>query len=77
MPLVVPAELPTADIVVVVPDDDGDRVMIFIDPRVPFEVGAETVARVARALRRPGGRLAQLSAVLPGPVYTLGARAVG
>lgn len=77
MPLVVPAELPTADIVVVVPDDDGDRVMIFVDPRVSVEVGAETVARVARALRRPGGRLAQLSTALPGPAYTLGARAVG
>lgn len=73
MLLVVPAELPTADVVVAVPDDDEDRVVIFVDPRVPFEVSAETIARVARAIRRPGGRLAQLSTVLPGPAYPIAA----
>jgi len=76
MPLVVTVELPTADVVVVVPADDEGRVMILIDPRVPFTIGAEVVACVAR-LRRPGGRLEQLSTVLAGPVYTLGAYAVG
>lgn len=76
MPVVLPAELPTADVVIVVPDEG--RVLIFIDPRVPFAVGADTIARVRAILRGPfpaEGVTAirrRVASLVQGPPYALG-----
>ena len=56
MPTVVPADLPTADVVVV--RDPGGHVVVFVDPRVPRPVVADT--------------LADLDAVMGGRAYVLG-----
>lgn len=62
MPLIVLVDLPAADVVVVVPD--VGRVMVFVDPRVPFSVGADTVALVGGALRQRGDRRLNIARVL-------------
>ena len=71
MPLVLPVDLPTDDIVIVVPDDGG-RVMVLIDPRVPFAVGADTIDRVREILHSPGDICARLAELVGGPAYALG-----
>lgn len=57
MPVVVPAELPTADIVIVVCDERAAP-FVFVDPRVPQRIVDET--------------LADLPAAMTGPAYALG-----
>jgi hypothetical protein len=68
--MVVPADLPTADLVIVVPDHG--RVMVFIDPRVPVDVAAGTVTRVREILRTPGDVCARLAELVGGPAHALG-----
>jgi hypothetical protein len=76
MPLVVPCELPTSDVVIVVPAHG--RVMVFYDLRVPADVAAGTVMRVRSIIHGPGDIRAQLADLVGGPPYTLGAaHAVG
>ena len=62
MPLVVPAELPTPDVVVVCPL--VGRVLMFVDPRVPFSHAADTAVRVKSALCQAGDRRHNLSLAL-------------
>lgn len=76
MPLVVPCELPTPDVVIVVPA--RGRVMVFCDLRVAADVAAGTVTRVREILRTPGDVCARLAELVGGPPYPLGAtHAVG
>ena len=76
MPLVVPAELPTADVVIVVPDDverGGGRVIVFVDPRVPLRLSAEIVMQVREIIHRPraGDIRVGIAALVQGPAYAL------
>lgn len=71
MPMVIPAELPAPDIVIVVPDEG--RVLLFVDPRVPCAVAADTVVRVKGALRRSGDRRFNLAWALELTPYVLSA----
>ena len=72
VPLVIPCELPTPDIVVVFPPGEG-RVLMFVDPRVPFHVAADTIDRVRAALHSCDGRcIGVLAELAQGCVYALG-----
>ena len=71
MPLVVPADLPTPDIVVVVPDDGG-RVVIFVDPRVPIRVAAEAIMQVREAIHGRGELLSALAKCTGCAPYAVG-----
>lgn len=75
MPLVVPAELPTADIAIVFPPGEG-RALMFVDPRVPVEMVADTVERVREALHScNGGCIGALAELAQGRAYALVERA--
>ena len=72
VPLVIPAELPTADIVIVFPPGEG-RVLMFVDPRVPCQVVTDTIERVREALHCcDGGCIARLAELAQGCVHALG-----
>lgn len=71
MTLIVPAELPTPDVVVVVPAEG--RVLVFVDPRVSCATAADVVVRVKGALRRPGDRQHNLARALDAPPHVVGA----
>ena len=61
VPLVITAELPSPDIAIVFPPGEG-QVMMFVDPRVPYQVVAETIDRVSEALHScDGGCIARLA----------------
>ncbi len=62
MPLVIPAELPTPDVVVVCPL--VGRVLMFVDPRVSPSYAADTVLRIKAALCKAGDRRHNLSLAL-------------
>jgi hypothetical protein len=49
VPLVVPAELPTPDVVVV--RGSSGSIVVFVDPRVPRDVVDETLADLDTVLR--------------------------
>lgn len=73
MPLIITAELPTPDIAIVWPVGGEGRVMMFIDPRVPFALAADTVAHVREILHGGDGQgIARLAEYAQGLVYALG-----
>lgn len=73
--MIVPAEMPSPFVVVVVPDEG--RVVIFVDPRVPARVTADTAMRV-RAILHGTFRAPNRAAVrrrladMIGPAHALG-----
>ena len=71
MPLVLSVDLPTADCVVVVPGE-GRRVIVFVDPRVPLRVAADTVMQVREAIHGRGELLSSLAKCTGSKPYALG-----
>lgn len=69
--MVVPADLPTPDVAIIVPEN-GDRVVVLVDPRVPHRVADETISAVRRIIHSPGDVLARLEDLVHGSPHAVG-----